>query len=201
MNIESLFGHSVFIWIILPLLIFLSRILDVSLGTMRIVFVSRGLRYLAPLVGFFEVIIWLLAIRVVMQNLNNIACYLAYGAGFATGTFIGLFIEKKLAIGKSLIRIITQKDALELISLLRSKGFGVTSMEAEGKDGKVHVIYSVVNRTDVEKLTEYIQKFNPKAFYTLEDVQYVSLDVLPSRKPPHFGRTLLGPFIFWRKGK
>jgi uncharacterized protein YebE (UPF0316 family) len=201
MNFEPLFGHSVFIWIILPLLIFSARILDVSLGTMRIVFVSRGLKYLAPVVGFFEVIIWLLAIRVVMQNLNNIACYFAYGAGFATGTFVGLFIEKKLAIGKSLIRIITQKDALELIDLLRSKGFGVTSMEAEGKDGKVHVIYSVINRNDIAKITGFIQEYNPRAFYTLEDVQYVSKDVLPRRTSIRWGRALLGPFVFWRKGK
>ncbi len=98
---ESLIGHSIFIWVIHPLLIFLARILVVSLGTMRIVFVSRGLKYLAPLAGFFEVIIWLLAIRVVMRNLNNVVCYLACQAGFATGTHAGLFIEKKLAIGKS----------------------------------------------------------------------------------------------------
>jgi uncharacterized protein YebE (UPF0316 family) len=201
MNMESLFGHGVFIWVILPLLIFLARIMDVSLGTMRIVFVSRGLKYLAPLVGFFEVIIWLLAIRVVMKNLDNIACYLAYGAGFATGTYVGLFIEKKLAIGKSIIRIITQKNALELINILRSKGFGVTTMEAEGKDGKVHVIYSVINRNDIEKIAAYIQKFNPHAFYTLEDVQFVSKDVLPSRKSMNFGKVLLGPFVFWRKSK
>lgn len=85
------------------------------------------------MVGFFEVIIWLIAIRAVIENLNNIVCYLAYGAGFAMGTFVGLTIEKKLAIGSSLIRIITQKDATDLIFHLRCQGFGVTSMEAASR--------------------------------------------------------------------
>jgi len=120
-NLESFISSEIFKWIVMPLLIFTARILDVSLGTVRIVFVSRGLKYLAPLVGFFEVIIWLLAIRVIIQNLNNVACYIAYGAGFAMGTFIGLQIEKKIAIGNSLIRIITKKDATELIEHLKEK--------------------------------------------------------------------------------
>ncbi len=186
---------------ILPLLIFSARILDVSLGTLRIVFVSRGLKYLAPVVGFFEVIIWLVAIRAVMQNLNNVVCTIAYGGGFAAGTYIGLIIERKLAIGKALIRIITQKDATELISLLRSKGFGVTNMDAEGKDGKVHVIYSIIRRQDFKNITDIIQKLNPRAFYTLEDVQYVSEGVFPFNEPHHWRKPLLGPFRFWRKGK
>jgi uncharacterized protein YebE (UPF0316 family) len=168
---------------------------------MRIVFVSRGLKYLAPVVGFFEVIIWLVAIRAVMQNLNNIVCTIAYGGGFATGTYIGLIIEKKLAIGKALIRIITQKDATELISHLRSQGFGVTNMNAEGKDGKVHVIYSIIRRNDFENVTNAIQRLNPRAFYTLEDVQYVSEGIFPHRRLHHWRKPLLGPFRFWRKGK
>jgi uncharacterized protein YebE (UPF0316 family) len=95
---------------------------------MRIVFVSRGLKYLAPIVGFFEVIIWLLAIRVIMQNLNNTVCYIAYGAGFGLGTYIGMYIEKKMAMGRGILRIITRKDAAPLISCLRENSFGVTSV-------------------------------------------------------------------------
>jgi len=201
LNLDLVFGHDIFVWVIIPLLIFLARVLDVSLGTMRIIFVSRGLKYLAPLVGFFEVIIWLVAIRAVMQNMNNIVCTIAYGGGFATGTYVGLFIEKKLAIGKALIRIITQKDAKELISHLRSQGFGVTSMDAEGMDGKVHIIYSIIRRQDFENIADIIQKLNPRAFYTLEDVQYVSEGIFPHRGPHHWRKPLLGPFRFWRKGK
>ena len=133
MSLDTLFDSGVFNWIILPLLIFCARILDVSLGTIRISFVSKGLKYLASLIGFVEVIIWLLAIRVIMQNLNNAVCYIAYGAGFAMGTFIGLQIEKKLALGNAIIRIVTQKDATELINSLRSQGFGVTSIDAVGE--------------------------------------------------------------------
>jgi uncharacterized protein YebE (UPF0316 family) len=201
MNLESIFSHDAVVWVIIPLLIFSARILDVSLGTIRIIFVSRGLKYLAPMVGFFEVIIWLIAIRVIIENLNNIVCYLAYGSGFAMGTFVGLYIEKKLAIGSSLIQIITQKDATDLIFHLRCQGFGVTSMYAEGIDGKVNVIYLIIKRQDYEKVTEIIREFNPKAFYTLEHVQFVSEGIFPHKKTNRFWKPLLGPFQFWRKGK
>jgi len=201
MNLESVFGSEIFKWFIIPFLIFLARIFDVSLGTMRIVFVSKELKYFAPLVGFFEVLIWLFAIRAIMQNLNNIACYIAYGAGFAMGTFIGLYIEKRLAIGKSIIRIITQKDSTELIEHLRSKGYGVTSMDAQGFNGKVHIIYMIIRRHDFENVAEIIKKFNPNAFYTIEDVRFVSEGIFPIKKSALSTSLLLGPFRYWRKGK
>ena len=196
MNLESIFSHGVVVWIIIPVLIFSARILDVSLGTMRIIFVSRGMKYLAPLVGFFEVIIWLIAIRAVIENLNNVVCYIAYGAGFAMGTFVGLFIEKKLAIGSAIIRIITQKDAKDLIFHLRCKGFGVTSMEAEGIEGKVNVIYLTIKRQDYDKITGIIRELNPKAFYTLEHVQFVSEGIFPHKKAKPLWKPDLGPFRF-----
>lgn len=201
MNFEAVFGSEVFKWVIIPALIFLARVLDVSLGTMRIVFVSRGLKYLAPVVGFFEVIIWLLAIRAIMQNLNNVVCYIAYGAGFAMGTFVGLYIEKRLAIGNSLIRIITQKDSMELINHLRSKGYGVTNMEANGINGRVHVIYIIIKRCDFQDVADIIRQYNPKAFFTVEDVSMVIKGVFPLRKPSLPTAPQLGPFRFWRKGK
>ena len=131
MNIDSIIDTDIFAWVILPLLIFLTRIVDVSMGTLRIVFVSKGLKYLAPIIGFFEVIIWLLAIRIIMQNLNNFMCYLAYGAGFAMGNYIGIFLENRLAVGRAALRVITRMDASELIKTLREKGYGVTNVEAQ----------------------------------------------------------------------
>lgn len=201
MNLEALFSSEIFKWVIIPFFIFAARVIDVSLGTMRIVFVSRGLKYFAPLVGFFEVIIWLLAIRTIMQNLNNVACYIAYGAGFAMGTSVGLYIEKSLAIGKSIVRIITHKDSTELITHLRKEGYGITSMEAQGANGKVHVIFMIIRRQDFEIVTEIIRQFNPKAFYTVEDVNLVSEGIFPPKKYRLPMRPLLGPFRFWRKGK
>ncbi|MFP4081845.1 MAG: DUF2179 domain-containing protein [Candidatus Aminicenantes bacterium] len=199
MNGEAFISSEIFKWVIIPTLIFLARILDVSLGTMRIVFVSKELKYLAPVVGFFEVLIWLFAIRAIMQNLDNIACYLAYGAGFAMGTFIGLYMERKLAIGKSVIRIITQKDSTELINYLRSKGYGITSSEAQGNKGIVHVIYMIIKRQDFDAVADIIRRFNPKAFYTVEDTRLVSEGIFPARKTGI--SPLVSPFRFWRKGK
>jgi len=201
MNLEAVLGSEVFKWIALPLLIFFARVLDVSLQTLRIIFVSRGLKYLAPVVGFFEVIIWLLAIRVIMQNLNNWACYIAYGAGFAMGNFIGIFIEKRLAIGNSIIRIITNKDATPLIKHLRSDGYGVTSIEAEGSEGSVHVIYIIIKRCDLETIGEVIKDFNPNAFYTVEDVRLVMKGIFPMKKMGANHIPIIGSFMFWRKGK
>lgn len=201
MNPETIVGSEIFKWIILPLLILLARVLDVSMGTMRIFFISRELKYLAPIIGFFEVLIWLLSIRVIMQNLNNVACYIAYGAGFAMGTFIGLQIEKGLAIGSSIIRIITQKNATELIDYLRSKGYGATSVDAQGVKGKVHVIYLIIKRNDFENISEIIKRFNPKAFYTVEDLRIVSKGIYPMKTSRPSRIPIIGPFRFWRKGK
>lgn len=201
MSLETMFDSGVFNWVILPLLIFCARILDVSLGTIRISFVSKGLKYVASLVGFVEVIIWLLAIRVIMQNLNNAVCYIAYGAGFAMGTFIGLQIEKKLALGNAIIRIVTQKDAAELINSLRSQGFGVTSLDAEGAEGKVNVLYVIIKRHDFPSVATAIERYNPNAFYTLEDLKLVSRGIFPNQKARYSFMPIIGPFRFWRKGK
>ena len=98
-ELKSLFDGDTFTYVILPLLIFLARIADVSIGTIRIVMVAKGQKMIAPILGFFEVLIWLLAISKIMQNLDNWVCYVAYGAGFATGNYIGMIIEEKLAMG------------------------------------------------------------------------------------------------------
>ena len=106
----------VFTWVVLPVLIFLARIMDVSIGTLRLIFVSRGYKYYAPMLGFFEVIIWLLAIGQIMQHLDNFLCYLAYGLGFATGNYIGIYLDEKLSLGTVLIRIVSKTDTSGLIA-------------------------------------------------------------------------------------
>ncbi len=93
------FGSDWFNYLVLPAAIFLARICDVTIGTLRIIFVSKGNKLIAPVLGFFEVLIWIIAITRIIENLNNPFCYVAYAAGFATGNYIGLRVEEKLAVG------------------------------------------------------------------------------------------------------
>ncbi len=182
MDIQALMDSDFFKWIVIPFLIFLARVCDVSLGTIRIMFVSRGDKLIAPILGFFEVIIWLLAIGQIMKNLSNPFCYLAYGFGFAFGNFIGIIIEEKMALGKHIIRIITQKGACELTNALRSSDFGVTDISAEGSRGNVRVIYTIIERSDLERVAAIIDKYNPKAFYTIEDIRAVRAGIFPGQQ-------------------
>ncbi|MBN1637861.1 MAG: DUF2179 domain-containing protein [Ignavibacteriales bacterium] len=186
MDLSSIFNSEIYTWVIIPLLIFFARIMDVSIGTIRIIFVSRNNKLLAPILGFFEVFIWLLAIQQVMQNLHNIFCYFAYATGFAMGNLLGIFIEEKLAVGKVVIRIITQRSATELVSELNSNGYGVTNIPAEGSRGKVNVVYTIIERHDLEKVIKMVNHFNPKAFYTVEDIRSVKEGVFPGKKKKKF---------------
>jgi uncharacterized protein YebE (UPF0316 family) len=164
----------VFDYLLIPLLIFFLRICDVTLDTLRIIFISRGFKAVAPFVGFFEVLIWIIAISRIFENLNNWLCYIGYAAGFATGNFVGMLIDEKLAIGHEIIRVITKIEAVDLISALREKGYGVTSLKATGMHGDVGVIFMIINRKNLKEVTEIIKKYNPNAFYTIEDVNYVN---------------------------
>jgi uncharacterized protein YebE (UPF0316 family) len=191
-----LLNSEFFAWVVLPLLIFIARVADVSLGTVRVIFITRGLKYLAPIVGFFEILIWLLAIGQVMRNLSNPLCYIAYASGFATGNYFGILIAEKLSLGVVLIRVITSKDASELLEYLKSAEYGVTSVDAQGSAGKVQVVFTIVPRTEVSGVVNLIKQFNPKAFYTIEEVGFVEEGIFPTRK------TWLGNvFRSWRKGK
>jgi len=176
-------------------LIFLARICDVTLGTMRIVFISRGHKLLAPLVGFFEVLIWLFAFRQLMQNLTAIGYYVTFAAGFATGTYVGLTLEDKMAVGTRIIRVITRTNASELIRALRDAGHGVTTVDAHGSEGPVSLIFSVVKRHDVENFVRMVHEYHPRAFYSIEDVRNVREGVFSahrsflSRNPVHLLRS------------
>ena len=105
-----------FQWIILPLLIFLARITDQTIGTLRLIFLSKGYKFIAPFLGFFEVIIWLLAVSQIMKHLDNVMCYVAYGSGFAMGNFIGMAIEQKLSLGSVIIRLILKERIMNLLT-------------------------------------------------------------------------------------
>jgi len=160
-----------FTWVLLPTLIFFARILDQSIGTMRLIFLSKGMKHIAPFLGFFEVIIWLLAIGQIMQHLDNWLCYVAYGAGFAMGNFIGITLEERLSIGTSIIRVILSSESPELINALKSHNFGLTILDAEGAKGKVKVIFSIIRRKEISTFLNTLHEYHPTAFYTIEDVK------------------------------
>ncbi len=189
---------ELFNWVILPLLIAIARILDVSIGTIRLIFVSRGYKYLAPLLGFAEVIIWLLAISQIMLHLDNFMCYIGYGAGFAAGNYIGIIMVEKMTLGSVVIRIIPKKDTTELIQKLREENYGVTSIQAEGKSGPVQMIFSIVKRKDLEDAIRIVNTYNPQAFYTIEEVQTVNEGYFRvSNKKGFLNR--VNPIVFLKK--
>jgi uncharacterized protein YebE (UPF0316 family) len=187
---------------VLPILIFSARICDVSLGTIRVIFISKGIKYIAPFIGFFEVIIWLLAIGQVMNNLTNVVAYIAYGAGFASGTFIGMLIEEKISLGLTSVRIITKKDPTELIQYLRSHDYGVTSIDGEGATGRVKMVYTIIKRQDLAHVVSIIKQFHPNAFYSVDEVKSVSEGVFPERRARGAGAfSWIDSLRFYRKGK
>jgi len=161
-------------WVLLPLLIFFARLTDVTLGTLRIVFVARGRKKIAPILGFFEVLIWLAAIGQVMQNLNNVACYIAWAGGFAMGNLVGIIIEEKLALGLLVVRIITAGASGELAKKLHAQGFGVTRVDAHGIEGRVDLVFSIIRRKDLAILRKLVRETDPKAFYSVEDIRAAS---------------------------
>lgn len=167
---------TLFKWVLLPIIIFLARILDVSIGTVRIIAISKGIRKIAVILAFFEIFLWLIVITQVLSNLSNPVQYIAYAAGFATGTYMGMLIEKKLSLGNILIRIITAKGGTELAEFLRNNGYRVTDLDAQSNEGHIRIIFLVVKRKLLENIASTIKQFNPDAFYTIEDVRFISED-------------------------
>jgi len=170
----ELFNRPLFAWGVIPVLIFASRIFDVTIGTLRIIAVSKGFKRLAPLFGFFEVLLWLLVIKLVLTYVTNWACYVTYAAGFSAGTWVGMIIEDRLSLGNVIVRVITRSSGKELAEYLRTHGYRVTELDARGNRGPVEIIFTVIDRQKLGQLQLVIRRFNPKAFFTVEDVRSAS---------------------------
>jgi uncharacterized protein YebE (UPF0316 family) len=162
--IEQLFGGA---WG--PLIIFGLRIIDVSLATLRMLLSVRGQRVLVPIIGFFEVLIWLFAAGNAIRFLNSPLHVLGYAGGFAAGTMVGLWVEEKLAFGLATIRIISAHGGVELADALRDDGFGVTEFSGEGREGRVEVVYTVARRSQIKAMMNLIDRWDPNAFVTVEE--------------------------------
>jgi uncharacterized protein YebE (UPF0316 family) len=170
---SNVLNNEVFLYVIIPILIFFARIVDQTIGILRILFATKGLKYLVLLAGFFESIIWLLAISQIMKHLDNIYCYIAFASGFAVGNFTGIYIEQRLSIGNVIIRVVFQKDSSTTIKLLKRLNFRITILDAVGMEGDVKMIFATIRRNNLKLFLRILNKNNPTAFYTVEDVKMV----------------------------
>jgi len=166
-------SDELFSWVVLPLIIFVARIFDQTVGTIRLIFAAKGFKSIVPILGFFEVLIWIVIVAQVMQHLDNVLCYIAYAGGFAMGNYIGMLVEEKLSLGTVLIRVIPKKDTTELIEYLRANNFGVTAVDVEGRSGKIKMLFSIIKRKQAREVIDIINRYNPNAFYTIEEIRAV----------------------------
>lgn len=176
-----------YVWIGLPLMIFAARVCDVTLGTMRIIFTSRGMRNVAPVLGFVETFIWIVAVSSIVKHAQNVAAYIGYAGGFATGTFVGMMIESRLAMGTLTVSAIIRRNPKELIEALHKAGFGVTAVDGHGSTGDVKIVYSTVKRADLPAITNIFHQTLPGAFLSVEEVRSTEQGVFPVHKD-HFVR-------------
>jgi len=194
---ESLFSNSsgFFVWVVLPALIFIARTFDMSLGTLRVVFIAQGRGKWAALTGFFEATVWLLIVSQALQHISNPLCVVAYAAGYAAGNVVGLRIEERLALGMRLVRVIVPPETEGLAQTLRDEGFGVTTVDGQGREGTVKILFTLVRRRNTAKVLEIVSSAHPEAFVTIEEVRQAAQGFLPkssglpgSRKLPFFSR-------------
>ncbi|GHV72364.1 UPF0316 protein [Bacteroidia bacterium] len=167
-------------WVILPLIIFCARICDQTVGTLRLIFIAKGNRKLAPIMGFVETLIWIVVIAQIIAKVTNPLCYIAYAAGFATGNYVGILVEERLSLGNVIVRVITPNLDLPLSTVLTEHHFSFTVLDAEGSSGKVKVIFVVLDRVDLKQFIAMLNEKSPSAFYTVEDVKQVKEGIYPN---------------------
>ncbi len=191
--LEDSFGldPDIFKFVVLPILIFLARILDVSINTIRIIYMLHSKKLLSTILGFFESLIWLLAISQIFQNLSSWPTYLAYAGGFASGILVGMLIEEKLAIGRVVVRVITRQPAQELIQYFEKNGYRYSSVDALSDEGEVNILFTVIKRENLKPTIQEIKRFNPKSFYTVEGVKRVSDDEISDDKGFGFRKNIM----------
>lgn len=177
------FLHSpLFNWVLLPLIIFFSRTCDVTLATLRNILIARNVKKIVPLIGFFEVLIWLVAVTTIIKNLNNVLCYIAFAGGYSMGIFVGIKIDARLALGMQVMRIITNNDnTASIMRALNEANLGVTQIDAQGSKGPVKVLLTILKRKNVAQVTELLQHHCPNAFYSIEDIRTVKQGIFPTQ--------------------
>jgi uncharacterized protein YebE (UPF0316 family) len=154
-------------------LIFMLRVSDMTLDTLRVLMVMRGRKPIAWVLGFFQATIFILAISSVLSNLSNFLNVIGYAAGFATGNVVGMLIEERLAIGHINLSIVSPNLGSAIANRLRDEGYAITEIPARGKDGMVTLLNSSVLRKNVNNVRKIVNDIDPGAFITAEDVRPV----------------------------
>lgn len=153
------------------LYVFALRVVDMSLDTLRVLYVLRGRKLISWVLGFFQSLVFVIAITSVLTHLDNVLMMLGYAAGFATGNVIGIWLEEKLAIGHTHIRLISPRLGHAISARLREEGFALTEVSGMGKDGAVTLINCNVLRKHVKRVLDIAQGIDPEVFVTSEDVR------------------------------
>jgi len=153
--------------------IFLLRVLDISLGTIRFMMVMRGQKLLAWVFGFVKSLIFITVVRVVLTDVGDWTKIVAYSAGFATGVFIGIWVDSRLGLGYIRLHIISTRLGSRIAESLREQGFGLTEIPAKGKDGMVTLVNCTVPRKQTAKVVDIAVNVDPNAFVTAESVRSV----------------------------
>lgn len=165
-----------------PVLIFFARLLDMTLDTVRVIYVTRGEKYTAAILGFFQTLIWVFAISQVIANLGVLFNAFAYAAGFSAGTFVGVYVEGKLALGKVMLRVVTRKNSDDLVKVLEQKGYGYTVSSGQGHNGEVSILYIVLIKKLLKDCMNLIREHHPRAFISVNDVKEAQEDIMPPYK-------------------
>jgi uncharacterized protein YebE (UPF0316 family) len=150
-------------------LIFCLRIVDVSCDTMRVLFAIRGKRGIAGILGFVQALIWIFAVGNAVKHLDSWMHILAYAGGYATGTMVGISIERVVAYGLATVRVISRHGGVEIAEGLRDRGYGVTELAGFGREGSVEILNCVVQRAHMDEVMTIIDRFDPNAFVTVEE--------------------------------
>jgi len=178
-------------FLFVPLLIIIVRILDVSLSTIRLLLVMNGKRNIAPFVGAIEVFIWIAVVGQIIKGENSMISYISYGIGFGLGTYIGMKIEEKMAIGEVMVQTVTQTPADELISYFKKQDIRFSKTESETNEGKADIIFAIVKRKKLQELMTIIRAFNPAALLSVSNIRNAKNFSVGYEKKLHKNRRIL----------
>lgn len=165
-----------------PLIIFALRVCDVSMATFRMISAVRGRKLIATALGFVEILIWIIAVGTVVRHLDSPLLVIGYAAGFAAGTFVGITIEEKLALGLAEVRIMSQKTGVEIAEALRDLGYGVTEILGQGREGRVEILTTIVPRRYVRQVLSEVDRWDQEAFVVVEEPRSIQRGWMLSRR-------------------